>query len=72
MATLAHTFYYAAIKRIGATIPALIILAQPFGVLLLSSFIFGEQMNAYQFLFGVVLLSGAGMAIWARVQPASD
>jgi len=64
--TLGHTLYYAAIKRIGATIPSLVILAQPFGVLILSRIVFGEQMNGWQLAFGVVLLSGAACAIWAR------
>lgn len=63
---LGHVFYYAAIKRIGATIPALVILAQPFAVLAISRAAFGESLNAMQLLFGVVLLMGAGLAIWAQ------
>ena len=63
---LAHTLYYAAIKRIGATIPALVILAQPFTVLAISYVVFGESMNIFQLLFGVVLLIGSGLAIWAQ------
>jgi len=63
---LAHTLYYAAIKRIGATIPALVILAQPFAVLAISYLVFGESMNIFQLLFGVVLLIGSGLAIWAQ------
>lgn len=64
--TLGHTFYYAAIKRIGATVPALVLLAQPFGVLVLSGVLYGEEMTAVQLLFGMVLLVGAACAIWAR------
>ncbi len=63
---LAHTLYYAAIRRIGATIPALVILAQPFTVLAISYMVFGESMNIYQLLFGIVLLIGSGFAIWAQ------
>jgi len=63
---LAHTLYYAAIRRIGATIPALVILAQPFTVLAISYVVFGESMNIFQLLFGVVLLIGSGLAIWAQ------
>lgn len=63
---LAHVLYYTAIKRIGATIPALVILTQPFPVLAISYFLFGESLNVLQLLFGGVLLVGAGFAIWAQ------
>lgn len=63
---LAHVFYYAAMRRIGATIPALVILAQPGAVLAISHSVFGESMNIWQVLFGVLLLVGAGLAIWAQ------
>ena len=63
---LAHVLYYTAIRRIGATIPALVILAQPFGVLAISHLAFGESLSALQLVFGVILLIGAGLAIWAQ------
>ena len=63
---LSHTLYYAAMRRIGATIPALVILAQPFIVLAISYVVFGESLNVFQLLFGVVLLAGSGLAIWAQ------
>jgi len=63
---LAHTMYYAAMRRIGATIPALVILAQPFIVLAISHVAFGESLNASQIFFGVVLLAGSALAIWAQ------
>ena len=63
---LGHVLYYAAMKRIGATIPALVILAQPFIVLAISNIIFGESLNALQLLFGAVLLAGSAIAIWAQ------
>lgn len=62
----AHTSYYAAMKRIGATIPALVILAQPLIVLAMSSVVFGESFNVQQLFFGAVLLAGSGFAIWAQ------
>lgn len=65
---LGHTFYYATIKRVGPTIPALAILAQPFFVLVLSSIIFGERMTLLQLTSGMVLVLGAGLAIWSRAQ----
>ncbi len=63
---LSHTLYYAAMRRIGATIPGLVMLAQPFIVLAISSVVFRESLNVSQLLFGVVLLAGSGLAIWAQ------
>ncbi|MEK7996313.1 MAG: DMT family transporter [Planctomycetota bacterium] len=62
----AHSSYYAAMKRIGATIPALVILAQPLIVLAMSSVVFGESFRAVQLFFGVVLLIGSALAISAQ------
>jgi drug/metabolite transporter (DMT)-like permease len=64
--SLGHVLYYVAIKRIGATIPALVILSQPFIVLAISKIVFGESLNAIQLFFGVVLLIGSALAIWAQ------
>ena len=63
---LAHVMYYAAIRRIGATIPALVILAQPFIVLIISHSVFGESLNVFQLFSGLILLIGAALAIWAQ------
>ena len=63
---LAHTLYYVAIRRIGATIPALFILAQPFIVLAISYVVFGESMNISQLFFGIILLIGSAFAIWTQ------
>lgn len=63
---LSHTLYYSAMRRIGATIPALVMLAQPFFVLAISNVVFKESLSILQLLFGVVLLTGSGLAIWAQ------
>jgi drug/metabolite transporter (DMT)-like permease len=55
-------------RRIGATIPALVILAQPFIVLTVSYIVFGESLNGLQLLFGLVLLAGSALAVWAQQQ----
>jgi len=41
-------------------------LAQPFSVLAISNVVFGESLNALQLLFGVVLLAGSALSIWAQ------
>ena len=63
---LSHTLYYAAMRRIGATIPALVMLTQPFFVLAISRLVFKESLSIFQLLFGVILLTGSGLAIWAQ------
>jgi drug/metabolite transporter (DMT)-like permease len=63
---LAHVCYYAAIKRLGATIPALVILVQPFLVLLMSRVFFDECLNILQLFFGIILISGAALTIWVQ------
>lgn len=63
---MGHVCFYAAVSRIGATIPTVALLSQPFTVLLLSHLVFGETMNAGQVGFGAVLLVGAALAIFSR------
>lgn len=61
-----HVLYYAAMRRIGATIPSLVLLATPFTVLAISHVVFGESLNSPQLVFGLILLAGAALAIWAQ------
>ncbi len=60
-----HVCFYAAVRRLGATIPSLVILVQPFTILLMSMLIFGEALSMIQGLFGILLILGAASAIWA-------
>jgi drug/metabolite transporter (DMT)-like permease len=63
---ISHVFYYAAIRRIGAAIPAVVLLLLPFTVLAISSVVFQEKLNVLQWVFGAVLLIGAGLSICAQ------
>jgi drug/metabolite transporter (DMT)-like permease len=63
---LGHAFFYAAIRRVGATIPSLVILTQPLVVFSISSVVFRERLNGLQLLFGVLLLGGAALSVWAQ------
>ena len=63
---LGHVFFYSAIRRIGATIPMLVILAQPLVVFAVSSVAFNERLTGLQLLFGLVLLAGAAVSVWAQ------
>ena len=44
----------------------LVILVQPLAVVGLSGVAFGEQLNALQGAFGLVLLAGAALSVWAQ------
>ncbi|MCX5632889.1 MAG: DMT family transporter [Phycisphaerae bacterium] len=63
---ISHSCYYAAIKRMGATIPSLAVLAQPFLILLVSHILFNETLSPAQWLFGIILIAGAAIAVLAR------
>jgi len=63
---MSHTFYYGAIKRIGATITSIVLLSQPLLVFGISAIVFGEQLSPLQWIFGTVLLAGAAIAIWSE------
>ena len=63
---ITHMLFYESIKRIGATIPSLVLLLTPFTVLAVSHFVFKESLNAFQLMFGLILLIGSGFAIWAQ------
>ncbi len=71
---IGHVLYYVAIKRIGATIPALLLLATPFIILSISHFLFDETLTVAQTLFGLVLITGAAISTWAQqhLAPSSE
>ncbi|OHB55114.1 MAG: hypothetical protein A2173_04685 [Planctomycetes bacterium RBG_13_44_8b] len=64
--SLGHVLYYIAMRRIGAAIPALVILAQPFVVFAVSRVVFNESLNSLQLIFGLALLAGSTLAIQAQ------
>ena len=63
---LSHVFYYTAINQIGPTIPSLVLLATPFFELTASHLVFGEVLSSVQIVFGLILLGGSALAIWAQ------
>lgn len=63
---LAHVFYYIAIQRIGATIPAMTLLATPFCTIIASRIVYGEILTGGQLAFGSILIIGAAAAILAQ------
>ena len=63
---LAHVFFYAAIHRIGATIPSMINLLTPFTVLVLSGIFFDEHLTSLQWVFGIMLILGIGLSVRAQ------
>ncbi len=63
---LAHVCYYTAIQRIGVAVPTAVLQLTPFAVLTLSYFIYHERFTTGQLCSGVVVVFGAGMALWAQ------
>ena len=68
---LGHVFYYISLRRLGATTPSLVQLAQPFIVVVISYFVFSEKLSFPQLVFGVVLVAGSAMAILAKKDTAT-
>lgn len=68
---LGHVFYYISLRRLGATTPSLVQLAQPFIVVVISYFLFSEKLSVPQLVFGVVLVAGSALAILAKKDTAT-
>ena len=68
---LGHVFYYISIRRLGATTPSLVQLAQPFIVVVISYFVFSEKLSVPQLVFGVILVAGSALAILAKKDTAT-
>ncbi len=63
---LGHVLYYVAIRGLGVTIPSLVLLSQPFVVVIISHLLYSESLNLTQGIFGIVLLAGSALAILAK------
>jgi drug/metabolite transporter (DMT)-like permease len=68
---LGHVFYYISLRRLGPTTPSLVQLAQPFIVVVISYFVFGEKLSVPQMVFGTVLVAGSAMAILSKRDTSS-
>jgi len=68
---LGHTLYYYALKALGVSVCATLLLLTPLGTLALSRWLYGEQMTPGQIISGVVLLAGGALTVWAKERPAS-
>ena len=68
---LGHVLYYTSLRRLGATTPSLVQLAQPFIVVVISYFVFSERLSVPQLVFGVVLVAGSALAILAKKDTAT-
>lgn len=67
---LGHTLYYYALKVIGVSVCATMLLLTPLGTLLLSRWFFGETLTAGQLASGVLLLTGGALTVLVREKPA--
>jgi drug/metabolite transporter (DMT)-like permease len=67
---MAHGLYYAAIQRIGLTIPSITMMSAPFISLVGSAWILGERFNPGQCAGGIVLIAGIITAMRAQMRLA--
>jgi len=63
---MGHTFYFLAIQRLGLAVANSVVQLQPITVSIVSMFIFNEVLTGWQWCFGVVAVSGAGVILWAQ------
>lgn len=63
---IAHTCYYYAMQRLTVSVCATMLLTTPVGTLLISRWMFHEEMTAGQLVSGVVLIVGAFLTLMAK------
>lgn len=66
---LGHTLYYYALKVIGVSVCATMLLLTPLGTMLLSLWFFGEQLTSGQIASGLILLGGGALTLLAAGRP---
>lgn len=66
---IAHTLYYYAMRVLTVSVCATMLLTTPLATLVLSSWLFGEQMTIGQISSGIVLLIGGALTLLAKEQP---
>jgi DME family drug/metabolite transporter len=66
---VAHTTYYRAIKALGVSVCATMLLTTPLGTTLLSRWLFGERLTAGQIAGGLLLLAGGALTLMAKEKP---
>ena len=69
---LGHTLYYYALNTLGVSVCATMLLLTPVGNMILSRWLFHEQLTNGQFLSGIILLAGGSLTLTAREKPAAQ
>lgn len=67
----AHTAYFYAIKRLGVSVCATMLLTTPLGTTLLSRWMFGERLSIGQLAGGAMLLAGGALTLLAKERKVS-
>jgi drug/metabolite transporter (DMT)-like permease len=63
---VAHTLYFYAMRRLTVSVCATMLLTTPLGTLLISRWLFNEQMTSAQIVSGLVLIAGGFLTLLAR------
>jgi drug/metabolite transporter (DMT)-like permease len=66
---VAHTLYFYAIKQLGVSVCATLMLTTPLGAMALSRWMFGERLAGGQLVGGLMLLTGGALTLFAREKP---
>jgi drug/metabolite transporter (DMT)-like permease len=66
---LAHTLYYYALRMLGVSICATMLLTTPLGTMVLSRWWFGEQLSPGQIVSGLLLLAGGALTLFVKKAP---
>ena len=62
----AHGMYYVALQRLGVTVAAMTMLLTPFVSIIGAAIFLDERFSTLQWIGGMVLITGAGLAMWSR------
>jgi drug/metabolite transporter (DMT)-like permease len=62
----AHGMYYVALQRLGVSVAAIAMLLTPFVSIIGAAVFLGERFSPMQWIGGVILVTGAGLAMWSR------
>jgi drug/metabolite transporter (DMT)-like permease len=66
---IAHTLYYYAMRALTVSVCATMLLTTPLGTLLISHWLFKEQMTPGQLVAGLALIAGGALTLLAKEKP---
>jgi drug/metabolite transporter (DMT)-like permease len=68
---LGHTFFFLSISRLGLAVASAVVQLQPITVSIASMALFGDRLTAWQWVFGLLAIVGAGLILWTQSRVTS-